>query len=62
MPSEKFRLDFPKSESFKMLSVAHSRVGSTQMPEDQGALSSRLTNDSHHANVISPEDQGCQAN
>lgn len=32
------------------------------MPADQGALSSRLTDDSHHANVISPEDQGCQAN
>lgn len=30
------------------------------MSTDQGALSSRLTDDSHHANVISHDDQGCQ--
>ena len=62
VPPEQFRLGFPEPQSFKMLEVAHPRVESTQVSADQGALSSRLTDDSHHTNVIPPEDQGCQAN
>lgn len=45
-----------------MLQITHPRMESTPTPVDQGALGSRMTDDSHRANVIPPEDQSCQVN
>lgn len=37
-----------------MLQITHPRMESTPTPVDQGALGSRMTDDSHRANVIPP--------